>query len=109
MARELGADWHAAARLGETGLSSRAATPGPGRIGGVDLGRVQMEYIVNYIVAGLLAVVALVALVQTTLSRRSDRWSRPRLRADTETDNASDDVPEQSYQQDVKDRRNDPR
>ncbi len=75
----------------------------------MDLGKVQrMEFIGNYIVAGLLAVVALVALVQTTLSRRSDRWSRPRLRADTETDNASDDMPEQSYQQDVKDRQKTP-
>ncbi len=67
-----------------------------------------MEFIGNYVVAGLLAVVALVALVQTALSRRSDRWSRPRLRAGTETDNASDDMPEQSYQQDVKDRQKAP-
>ncbi len=39
-----------------------------------------MEYIVNYIVAGLLAVVALVALVQTAIARRNDRWSRPELK-----------------------------
>ncbi len=60
----------------------------------------------NYAVAALIAVVALVALVQTALSRRSDRWSRPRLRAGTKA--PPDDDPEQSYQKDVQDRQKAP-
>ncbi len=68
-----------------------------------------MEFIGNYVVAGLLAVVALVALVQTAVSRRHNRLSRPRLRAGTETEKSPDDDAERSYQQDVKDRNRAPR
>ncbi len=63
-----------------------------------------MEYIGNYIVAGLLVVVALVALVQTALSRRDNRRTRQQL-----STRPSDDDPEQSYQEDVKDQQKRPR